>query len=158
MHCCWERQRWRRLLLLLGCVGALGGWLQAMRVHTSSLILPSVVAAFLLCSQGAARYENGGMYVGEFANDVRSGWGELVSGDSAAVFWGASSRLQLASACRCSELPCWQSAACCDGLSKLASYPYPAPSLNLLPLLYRHALLPKQRQIRGRVGGRHHDR
>ena len=32
-------------------------------------------AAPCLCRQGAARYENGGVYVGEFAHDLRSGWG-----------------------------------------------------------------------------------
>lgn len=96
VHCCWQRQRWRQLLL--GCVGAVGGWLQA---RPSSLILRSAVPAFLLCSQGAARYENGGVYVGEFANDVRSGWGEPLVADIAQLVMGASSRL--ASACRSSR-------------------------------------------------------
>lgn len=75
---------------LLGCrCRCCGGWLlqacQVLQFADPSVCDPEFAhmclhrwspCTSLPCSQGAARYENGGVYVGEFANDVRSGWGE----------------------------------------------------------------------------------
>ena len=95
----------------------------------------------MLRSQGAARYENGGVYVGEFANDVRCGWGERPASmrfrDCTAS--GGASLL----ARRTSFDSSRHADTTVKGLLHTPVWPPPC----------RHALLPKQRQVRGRVGG-----
>lgn len=92
--------------------------------------MPSAAMHACLGREGKARYENGGVYVGEFRREQRCGWGRhsFPGGDVYEGEWLADRihGARVPSVHCCFQRPC-DGHACCPGYCKASSVLRPAP-------------------------------